>query len=299
MVIDAAASNAQPAQSSPENGLVYVLLLNWNNWRDTAECVTSLQTLDYEDRKLIVLDNGSTNDSVRRIRERFPHVEVVELGENLGFAGGCNAGIRIALERGAEYVWLLNSDTTVDRGALRAMVEKAHSDSKIGAVGSAIYSMGDGQRIQAWGGGYVDFLLGRSRHFTAPVSDEKLHFITGASLLVGRRTLEEIGLLDEGFFMYWEDADYCFRLRRAGWQLAVAGDSRVWHKEQGSVGKKSALLDTYFNRSAARFFKRYAAVPLVPLWASVTLRLAKRALAGDWDRVRAVWAGARQAKMAP
>jgi GT2 family glycosyltransferase len=284
-----AVSTAQPLNGSL--GPVYVLLLNWNNWKDTNECLASLRALDYEGWKAIVLDNGSTDGSVQRIREKHPGVEIMELGENLGFAKGNNAGIRAALERSAEYVWVLNNDTTVDPKALRAMVEKAESDPKIGAVGSAIYSTEERERIQAWGGGHVNFLLGRSRHFSAPVSDEKLQFITGASLLVRRRALEELGLFDEGFFMYCEDADYCFRLRRAGWRLAVAGDSKVWHKEQGSVGRKSALLDTYFNRSVKRFFERNAPIPFIPIWAGTTLRIAKRVIAGEWKRVRAVWAG--------
>src|SRR5712692_7725778 len=88
--------------------LVYVLLLNWNNWKDTNECLASLRNLDYDGWKVIVLDNGSTDGSVQRIREKHPEVEIMELGENLGFAKGNNAGIRAALERGAEYVWVLN-----------------------------------------------------------------------------------------------------------------------------------------------------------------------------------------------
>src|SRR5882757_10103578 len=143
---------------------VYILLLNCNNWGYTNECLASLQGLDYDDWKVLVVDNGSTDESLQRIRERFPEVEIMQLKENLGFAVGNNAGIRAALNRGAEFVWVLNNDTTVDPKALRAMVEKAETDPNIGAVGSAIYSMEKRERIQTWGGGYVNFLLGRSRH---------------------------------------------------------------------------------------------------------------------------------------
>ncbi len=173
------------------------------------------------------------------VREQFPHVEIRELEQNLGFAKGNNAGIRAALERGAGYVWLLNNDTTVDPMALRAMVEKAESDPRIGAVGSAIYYMSDPKRLQAWGGGDVNFWLGRWRHFSMPVAEERIQFLTGASLLLRRSVLESVGLLDEGYFLYWEDADYCFRIRRAGWRLAVAGNSTVWH-EEGAHRTKTA-----------------------------------------------------------
>jgi GT2 family glycosyltransferase len=110
-------------------------------------------------------------------------------------------------------------------------------------------------------------------------------------MLLSRKAIESIGLLDEHFFMYWEDADYCFRLRASGWDLAVAGQSRVWHKGASSVGKESARLDRYFNSSAKRFFRKHAAVSSLAIWAGSILRVAKRALRGDWTRARAVLAG--------
>ena len=94
--------------------------------------------------------------------------------------------------------------------------------------------------------------------------------------------------------MYWEDADYCFRIRAEGWRLAVAGESKVWHKGSASVGPGSATMDFYFNASAARFFHRYSSVPLLSTWVGVLLRVAKRLMVRDWKRTRAVWAGATQ-----
>jgi hypothetical protein len=277
---------------------VGIVLVNWNGWRDTIACLKSLEKLDHPNFRLVV-DNGSTNDSVQRIRAEFSELQIIEMGKNFGFAGGCNAGIRLSLERGADYVWLLNNDTTVDPRTLSAMVEKAEADRKVGAVGSAIYSAVDSNRLLAWGGGYISFWLGRSRHFLRSVPDSGIHFLTGASLLLRRSALESVGLLDEAYFMYWEDADYCFRLRRDGWRLVVAEDSRVWHKEQGSVGKNGALLDGYFNRSATRFFARHAPIPLLSIWAGVSLRIFKRVLLFDWRRVRAVWEGADFREMGP
>lgn len=273
---------------------VFIVVLNWNGWRDTTVCLSSLQHLRYDKHEVIVVDNGSTDDSVSRIRNEYSSVRLIEAGKNLGFAGGCNLGLRYALAHGAKFVWLLNNDTTVDCGALQALVNTARSDPRIAVVGSVIYDMSEPSRIQAWGGGYVNFWLGRSRHFLKPVRDDRIEFITGASMLISREAIESIGLLDEGFFMYWEDADYCFRLRDAKWRLAVAGQSKIRHKQCGSTGKGSVLLDTYFNRSAARFFERHAPVPSVSLWVGVATRIAKRVLMGDWERTRAVWAGASE-----
>lgn len=268
---------------------VGIVLLNWNGWPDTLECLTSLQKLSYKSFRVIVVDNGSTDDSVPRIRHAFPDISIIEAGKNLGFAGGCNIGIQRAFENGAQYVWLLNNDTTVNSGALGAMVEKAEADPIVGAVGSAIYSAAEPERLVAWGGGFINFWLGRSRHFLSSVPNSEIEFLTGASLLLKRSAVESIGPLDEGFFMYWEDGDYCFRLRQAGWKLAAAGDSLVWHKEQGSVGKKSALLDSHFNRSATRFFARHSPIPLFSIWSGIILRIAKRVITGDWKRARDVW----------
>ena len=272
---------------------VLIIVLNWNGWRDTVKCLTSLKKLSYPNVRIVVVDNRSTDDSVSQILQAFPDVAIIEAEKNLGFAGGCNLALRKALQDGAEYVWLLNNDTTVDPGALVAMVEMADADPKIGAVGSAIYSTEEPERLLAWGGGYINFWLGRSRHFLTSVPNNEIQFLTGASLLLRRCALASVGLLDEGFFMYWEDGDYCFRLRRAGWTLAVAGDSMVWHKEQGTVGKKSTLMDSHFNRSATRFFARHAPIPFISIWVGIGLRIVKRIFIGDWERARVVWASTR------
>jgi GT2 family glycosyltransferase len=286
-----------PAGASRDNGsmprLVYILLLNWNNWRDTNDCLASLNGLHYDNWKAVVIDNGSGDDSVVRIRERFPEVEILALGQNLGYSTGNNNGIRVALDRGAEYVWLLNNDTTVDANALRALVVRAEEDPRIGAVGSAIYYASEPSRIQAWGGGQVDFWLGGARHFLKPVTEGKVQFLTGASILLRRSVLQSLGLLDEGFFMYWEDGDYCFRLRKAGLHLAVASESKVLHKGSASVENGSATMDTYFTRSSRRFFRKHSAFPIFSFWMGVTVRIIKRLILGKWENLRAVWFAAR------
>jgi GT2 family glycosyltransferase len=273
---------------------VHIIVLNWNSWSETSTCLSSLERLTYENKKVIVVDNGSTDDSASRIHERFPWAEVVFTGKNLGFPRGCNVGIRRVLEESADYVWLLNNDATADPGALDALVDKAESDSQIGAVGSAVYCMEEPTQLQAWGGGYVNFWIGRSRHFLKPVADEKVQYLIGASLLVSRRVLETVGLLDEGIFLYWDDPEYCWRLRSAGWKLAVAGQSKIWHKGMSAYGKRNPRADAFFNASAARFFSRHSPTPSLSLCVGTSLRIAKRLIAGDWGRARAVWVGVRQ-----
>lgn len=270
--------------------LVYVVVLNWNGWRDTIACIASLQKQDYQNLNLLVVDNGSTDESVAHIERVIPEVELIKTGANLGFGGGCNVGIRLALERGADYVWLINSDATVDPGALTALIRYAEKSPSYGAVGAVIYESDQPERIQLWGGGTVSLWFGRSHHRSAA---GPLDFISGASLLLRRAALQDAGLFDDSlFFMYWEDTDLSFRLRRAGWQLAVAEDARVWHKQAASLGKLSPLLDEYFARSGVRFLQRYAPFPLVSIVIMLGLRLAKRLLHGDIQRARAVVRGA-------
>lgn len=277
------------------NAKVITVVLNWNGWRDTAACLSSLRQLRYKNHQVLVVDNGSTDRSVFQLRAGFPGLKIIETGRNLGFAAGCNIGIARALGEGADFIWLLNSDTVVDSDALEYLMQRAHRDERIAAVGSALYFMHRPNSLQAWGGGRINFWLGRSRQILSPVRDEEVDYITGASLLLRRKALEEVGLLDEGFFFYWEDADLGFRLRQAKWKLAVAGDSRVWHKESSSLQGRDTVLDTYFNQAAVRFFRKHSLMPQFSVYMGVGLRLMKRLLTGDFDRARAVWEACRSA----
>lgn len=274
-----------PVEHALQNPNVCIALLNWNGWQDTVGCLASLQKLDYKECCIVVIDNGSTDDSVLRIRERFSKIEIIQLQQNLGFAGGCNVGIRHAFALDVQYVWLLNNDTKVSPGALRDMVKTAETDPRIGAVGSVIYSMsGPPHGIQAWGGGRVNLWFGRSSHCTKEIPRDKLDYLTGASMLLRREALEDIGLLDEEFFMYWEDADLCFRLKRAGWKLAVARESQIWHKQSASLGRTSAAFDLHVWNSMVRFCDRHSPLSLVPATIGTMRMISRRVLCMEWVR---------------
>jgi GT2 family glycosyltransferase len=276
--------------------LVCIILLNWNGCRDTTHCLESLQRLTYSHYRVIVVDNGSTDDSVRCIREKYLDLEIIENGKNLGFAAGCNVAIRRALDEGTDYVWLLNNDTVVHPDSLSAMVECAQGDPIIGAVGSVIYRMDQPEKVDAWGGGRVSLWTGRSSHITGPQDLPKLDYITGASLLISRLALESVGLLDERFFLYYDDCDYSLRLRGTGWKLAVAGPSRIWHKVNATLGKRREGLDWHIARSGVLLVRKHAVVPVVAESLLVCLRLGKRLLERDWQCVRAVLSGALSAR---
>jgi len=250
---------------------VACVVLNWNGWQDTIACLTAIDGLDYDNRFVIVVDNGSTNDSVQRIREAHPAVELICTGRNLGYAGGVNVGIRLALERGAEFVWLLNNDAKPLPNALSALVGKALEQPDLGAVGSVLMYMSSQTEVQAWGGGRVNCWLGRASHATSRKEDPWFDYLTGASLLLRCAALAKVGLFDDGFFLYWEDTDLSFRLRRQGWRLGVAAESVVLHKVGASSGDRRRV-DRHSTASGIRFLRKHARIP----WISVALFLGSR-----------------------
>ncbi|MDA8151231.1 MAG: glycosyltransferase [Acidithiobacillus sp.] len=276
-----------------KTGTVATILLNWNSAADTLRCLRAVANLRGEQAQVMVVDNGSEPADLERLRSGIARwglaVELVETGENLGFGGGCNVGIRLALERGAEFVWLLNNDAVPHPDALQTMLRVMEGDAQIGAVGSVIYDLERPERVQTWGGGRVWRWAGVARHHRRPVAARRLDYLTAASILLRRDALERTGLFDDDtFFMYWEDADLCFRLRAQGWKLAVAGDAMIWHQRSSSLGHANPLKDYYVTTSSRRFLRRYALRPRLAMTLGALGRIARRLLRGRWRNVRAI-----------
>lgn len=274
--------------------LVACVIVNWNGWRDTIACLDALRPIDYERLLVIVVDNGSSDDSVVRIRTAHPAIHLFESGRNLGFSGGNNLGIQQAMRHEVEYVWLLNNDTQPACGSLRQLVQAAEADVRLGAVGSVLHYASDPQKVQAWGGGRINLWNGYSSHATAPLkAGASLDFLTAASMLVRRRALEEVGLMDDRFFLYWEDTELCFRLRQNGWRLGVAPGAVVLHKVNASTNHETGLIDRYFTASAMRFLSQYSSVPLLSTFLFLSQRFLHRALTGRVEGIRNVWKGVK------
>jgi GT2 family glycosyltransferase len=267
-----------------------VVVLNYNNWPETEKCLESLEALDYPEYRLVIVDNGSSDRHSRDLAERSPALVLLQNSENLGFAGGNNRGIQYALKHGANYVWLLNNDTRVEEGSLRALVETAQRDAQVGAVGAILLNGTGKSKIEAWGGGQVNFLTGLPSHHRGRPSG-RMDYLCGASLLLRCRAVEDVGMLDEGFFLYWEDTDLCFRLRAHGWKLGVAETARITHKGSGSTVFQSTLYDYYFTASSIRFFRRHARLWLPPSLISAAGRMVCRILSAKPTNAKAVWDG--------
>lgn len=267
-----------------------MVVLNYNDWPETERCLESLKVLDYPNYQLLVVDNGSSDRPPRELTRHFPSLVLLRNSENLGFAGGNNLGIHHALKRGADYVWLLNNDTRAEQGSLRAMVEIAEKDAQVGAVGSIILNGTKNLRMEAWGGGQVNFLTGLPSHFKGRPSG-RTDYLCGASLLLRGHAMKCVGMLDEGFFLYWEDTDLCFRMRAHGWKLGVAETARIIHRGSHSTVFQSLSYDFHFTASSIRFFRRHARLWLMPSLISAAGRMVRRFLSAKPANAKAAWHG--------
>lgn len=286
---------SQPADPSAacRRPRVACVVLNWNGWRDTIACLAAIEGLDYDNRTVIVVDNGSADQSVARIREAYPGIQLLGSDRNLGFGGGVNIGMRAALREGAEFIWLLNNDTRPAPAALETLVRKALAEPRLGAVGSVLMYMNAETKVQAWGGGRVNCWLGRATHAKTAREDQWFHYLTAASLLLRREALEMIGLFDDRFFLYWEDTDLSFRLRAAGWGLGVAADSVVLHKVSASSGGDQRKVDRHSTASGIRFLRKHAKIAWISLPLYLLSRFAQRVLRGQFARMADIAGGLR------
>jgi len=298
---------------------VYIVILNWNGWKDTLTCLESVLRLDYPDYRIVLCDNASGDDSVGNVRnwaagllqpdnsttplgcaldrpikkplniveydrvaaeaggDRYLDQEALVLihtGENLGFAGGNNVGIRFAMACGdADYVWLLNNDTVVDADALSELVNRAAKSDLIGIVGSTLCFFDAPDTVQSYGGGTFSANRAMTRHIGEggklhALSDAEVNrieaqmaYVVGASMLVSRRFIECIGMMEEDYFLYFEEIDWAERSRRGTvpFRLAFAPKSIVYHKVGASVGtqSRSLLSVRYLAINRLRFIKRF------------------------------------------
>ncbi len=251
--------------------LVCLIILNWNGLDDTIECIESCFKLTYSNFYILLVDNASSDGSESILRERYPDINFIQTGENLGFAGGNNVGIKFALENDADYVWLLNNDTVVDSEALSELVKVAEKSESNAIVGSKIYFYNEPKKIWFAGGIWRKNKLFAS-HFGDGEVDVgqydkicEVDYITGCSLLVKSTVIKEIGMMNEKYFMYWEDVDWGATVHKKGWKNIHVPTSFVWHKISSSMKKQSHKQVYYFIRGSLLFFQKYAPerLPLV------------------------------------
>jgi len=231
---------------------VTAVVLSWNGKEETLACLRSLSDITYSSLSVVAVDNGSIDGTSEAVAESFPRVRVIRLEENRGFAGGVNAGMRDALDGGAQHVLLLNNDATVEPGFLEPLVAAA-SDGHVGAACAQILHAEPPHRIWYAGASYDPRRGHQGRHegygeprrpaSTAPYATDRA---CGGAMLVPREAAERVGMLDEELFAYAEDVDWSLRARAAGLSIVVVPASVVYHRVSAASGGASSPNTLYY-----------------------------------------------------
>lgn len=330
---------------------IYIIILNYNGWKDTIECLESVLKIDYENYQIIVVDNASPNNSMQYMinwaegkqeviynkNSQLKHLSqpfeqkpleyvlytkeealnggekekeskfnnpiiFIQAGENNGYAAGNNIGIKYALEKDDfEYVWLLNNDTVVLSNILQVFISNKELDKNC-LYGSTLVKY-DTKKVQCFGGGYINGILGFQKYYGENFDTEnvinniklqkeienKLDYIVGASMFVSKDIFKNCGLLDEDYFLYWEETDYCFRLKSMGVKLKWSSNLVVYHKIGSSTDIKSKFTEYYSTRNTIKFFKRWypKRLPII-FFCNLLLKIFNRIRRKQFDRIKLI-----------
>ncbi len=234
-----------------KNPKIFIIILNYNGGDVLKLCLNSVYKLNYPNLEVVVVDNNSSDNSFEKARRRFRKFHFIKNNYNAGFASGNNVAIKWALEKMAEYVFLLNNDVIIEKNTLTKMVEAMEQNQGLG-ISSPIIYQGESDRIW-FSGGKINWLKMKTEH-----NDSKLQrtdYVTGCAMLIRKNVFAKIGLLDERFFLYYEDADFSYRARKNGFDLAIISKTAVYHFEKSSENPDKIY---WLVLSGVLFFKKNA-----------------------------------------
>jgi hypothetical protein len=276
-------------------------VLAYNGVDLTLNCLTSLRRSDYANTEVIVVDNASTDNTVAEVRLAFPEAHLIEAGDNLGYAAGNNLGLQAALARGAQRVFLVNNDTTLEHDCISRLVEAIERCPGVGAIGPLVYTWDEGHIISS-AGGMIDWAHADAYNVGAGEQDRgqfparQVDYINGCGLMVTRAAVEAAGLLDARYFMYWEETDWCRRIARAGYEIWFEPGARMRHKAPIHHQDLGPTTLYYVARNRLLFFGRHAPARLKLLSLAHALSgllqgIGRHRAAGRHDYVSAIkWA---------
>jgi GT2 family glycosyltransferase len=230
---------------------VCIIILNWNGLDDTVECLESLKKITYPSYEVVVVDNASSGNDVQVLREKYSdYAHIIANDKNYGFSEGNNIGMRYALEKQHDYVLLLNNDTVVDRSFLSELVTVAESDGKVGIESAKVYFYDFPNRL--WHvGGKVNWSLGTFKTYGVGQEDvgqfdeiADRGFVYATAMLISKRVMSTVGLLDSTFFFGIEEYDYCYRAVKAGFRVVYVPKAKIWHKIGASRKKLASYPET-------------------------------------------------------
>jgi GT2 family glycosyltransferase len=322
---------------------VAIILVNWNGWQESIECLDSLLAQRFEHFEVFIVDNASTDASVEKIarwcespradstwrcfasvlrysdRTDVPpipvrvieprvagvaapdgvRVTVVRASQNRGFAAGCNLGLSAAGLQNFDYFWLLNPDTVVAQDALVELVQRISVSPRVGMVGSTLLRYFKPQEVEAMGGAKLDTANGATRHIgqgmhidavpaEGSVIEREMVYVMGASMLVSRQFVTDVGLMEEDYFLYYEEVDWALRAK-GRYEVAYAPASRVFHKSGANSRKSAPLFSTrFYYRNRLRFVARFMPERLGAAKRSMLGDLLRQLARGQWPYARIV-----------
>jgi hypothetical protein len=265
--------------------LLTIIVLTWNNFADTAECLHSLRKLNYPQYNVVLVDNGSTDGSIERLQSEFPEVKIIKNGKNLGYAGGNNIGIEYALSKDADYIILLNNDTIVDVNLATELIQASHETGNLGIFGCVNYYYNDRKKIQ-FSGGIFNWKTGDIIDTTRHKIDKgqfqllkEVDTVVGSCLFLPTTIIKTVGLLDNRYFLTFEESDLCCRVKKAGYKVYTYMGAGIWHKVSvtGQAQKKGLNILTYYAvRNRFLFLIRNSPKQFLPV--SLTYHIARTAV---------------------
>ena len=243
--------------TSPKVGVV---VLNLNGADVLRKCLQSIRGINYPNLEVVIVDNGSTDGSPKIVREEFSGFQLIENGKNLGVPEGQNIGIRHCLGLGSDFVFILNNDLIVDREIISKLLRYSIDDS-IGVSGPIMYSAQNPADIQS-AGGMIQWTKGSAYQLLAdqtPTQMPEIFEIDYVGLpFIKTDVLRKVGLFDPAYFAYWEDCDFCARVKRAGYRVISVSSAKIWHEGSHTTKKMSGFATYHSARNRFRFMKRNA-----------------------------------------
>ncbi len=251
------------------NPLVAVVIVAWNNYDDTEECIESIQNQRFVETQIFLVDNGSKIEPLDHLIDKYPEINYIRSEKNLGFAAGYNLGLHEALKTNSEYLLIVNNDTKSDSLMLKSLVE-TFEDESIGLAAPVIYYYGSKDLIWSNGGDINNFLLmplnshNRNSSLSQPIQRT---FVSGCCYLLKREMLNQVGLFDERFFLYFEDLDFCTRVNKTEWKMIVNPSAKLYHKVSQSSGGQFSVSERYiYALSSGIYYRKHlSALNVVPV----------------------------------
>lgn len=232
--------------------MIYIITLNWNGYNDTSELLESLKKINSPEFRVLVVDNNSTGDDANKLEKNYNgFINLIQCDSNLGFAGGNNIGIKQALNENADYILLINNDTIVEPDFLNVLIDKILYEKDIGIVAPKINYYNKPEKVWSAGGKIKKirssgFAIGDIDESKIIADDRYVDFVSGCCMLIKKEVFQKVGFFDKNFFLYVEDTDFCYRVRKSGFKILLAHSSKIYHKIHNSTQNELQIIPLYY-----------------------------------------------------